>query len=88
MKYLTMKLLSVNENESNLTANLLPDCYSPYFRLKGGHRLRLSDLAYKINTGPQEDKKLRRKTIKTINAGEMTYISVRSIRGCNCCRLM
>ena len=52
MKYLTMKLLSVNENESNLTANLLPDCYSPYFRLKGGHRLRLSDLAYKINTGP------------------------------------
>ena len=85
MKYLTMKLLSVNENESNLTANLLPDCYSPYFRLKRGHRLRLGDLAYKINTGPQEDKKLRR---KTINAGEMTYISVRSIRGCNCCRLM
>ena len=76
MKYLTMKPLSVNANESNLRANLLPDCYSPYFRLKRGHRLRLGDLAYKINTGPQEDKKLRRKTITTIIFGEMTYISV------------
>ena len=52
------------------------------------HSLRLGDPAYKINTRPQEDKKLRRKTITTINVGEMTYISARSIRGCNCCRLM